>query len=213
MKGVNEKEDYTFKYIIIGNAAVGKSNISYRFTKGKFSEKYQATIGMEFTYKNVKIGEKIYRIQIWDTAGQECFKSVSRGYYKNSVCALVVYDITNRKSFDNVIEWIEECKNNGPQTVTMVLVGNKSDLKEMRNISYEEGEELANRFNMMFFETSALNGDNIDKLFNDTAETIVKKMENNYYDLSNEDCGIKLGSGKKKINLNDEPKNKKKCCK
>ncbi len=213
MKGVNEKEDYTFKYIIIGNAAVGKSNISYRFTKGKFSEKYQATIGMEFTYKNVKIGEKIYRIQIWDTAGQECFKSVSRGYYKSSVCALVVYDITNRKSFDNVIEWIEECKNNGPQTVTMVLVGNKSDLKEMRNISYEEGEELANRFNMMFFETSALNGDNIDKLFNDTAETIVKKMENNYYDLSNEDCGIKLGSGKKKINLNDEPKNKKKCCK
>ena len=212
MKGVNEKEDYTFKYIIIGNAAVGKSNISFRFTKGKFSEKYQATIGMEFTYKNVKIGEKIYRIQIWDTAGQECFKSVSRGYYKSSVCALVVYDITNRKSFDNVIEWIEECKNNGPQTVTMVLVGNKSDLKEMRNISYEEGEELANRFNMMFFETSALNGDNIDKLFNDTAETIVKKMENNYYDLSNEDCGIKLGSGKKKINLNDEPKNKKKCC-
>ena len=213
MKEVNEKEDYTFKYIIIGNAAVGKSNISFRFTKGKFSEKYQATIGMEFTYKNVKIGEKIYRIQIWDTAGQECFKSVSRGYYKSSVCALVVYDITNRKSFDNVIEWIEECKNNGPQTVTMVLVGNKSDLKEMRNISYEEGEELANRFNMMFFETSALNGDNIDKLFNDTAETIVKKMENNYYDLSNEDCGIKLGSGKKKINLNDEPKNKKKCCK
>jgi len=213
MKGVNEKEDYTFKYIIIGNAAVGKSNISFRFTKGKFSEKYQATIGMEFTYKNVKIGEKIYRIQIWDTAGQECFKSVSRGYYKSSVCALVVYDITNRKSFDNVIEWIEECKNNGPQTVTMVLVGNKSDLKEMRNISYEEGEDLANRFNMMFFETSALNGDNIDKLFNDTAETIVKKMENNYYDLSNEDCGIKLGSGKKKINLNDEPKNKKKCCK
>ena len=212
MKEVNEKEDYTFKYIIIGNAAVGKSNISFRFTKGKFSEKYQATIGMEFTYKNVKIGEKIYRIQIWDTAGQECFKSVSRGYYKSSVCALVVYDITNRKSFDNVIEWIEECKNNGPQTVTMVLVGNKSDLKEMRNISYEEGEELANRFNMMFFETSALNGDNIDKLFNDTAETIVKKMENNYYDLSNEDCGIKLGSGKKKINLNDEPKNKKKCC-
>ena len=212
MKEVNEKEDYTFKYIIIGNAAVGKSNISFRFTKGQFSEKYQATIGMEFTYKNVKIGEKIYRIQIWDTAGQECFKSVSRGYYKSSVCALVVYDITNRKSFDNVIEWIEECKNNGPQTVTMVLVGNKSDLKEMRNISYEEGEELANRFNMMFFETSALNGDNIDKLFNDTAETIVKKMENNYYDLSNEDCGIKLGSGKKKINLNDEPKNKKKCC-
>ena len=213
MKEVNEKEDYTFKYIIIGNAAVGKSNISFRFTKGKFSEKYQATIGMEFTYKNVKIGEKIYRIQIWDTAGQECFKSVSRGYYKSSVCALVVYDITNRKSFDNVIEWIEECKNNGPQTVTMVLVGNKSDLKEIRNISYEEGEDLANRFNMMFFETSALNGDNIDKLFNDTAETIVKKMENNYYDLSNEDCGIKLGSGKKKINLNDEPKNKKKCCK
>ena len=210
----NQKIEYIFKFIIVGNAAVGKSNICFRFTKGEFSEKYQATIGLDFSYKNLTIGNKNYRIQVWDTAGQECFKSISRGYYKSSVCALVVYDITNIESFNNILTWIEECQNNGPKSITLVLVGNKSDLENNRVISYEEGEDLANRFNMKFYETSACTGKNIDKLFYETTEKIIKGIENNLYDLSNDECGITPGSGRKKNDTNNsesKPK-KKKCC-
>ena len=184
------KPDYTFKYIVVGNAFVGKSNIIYRFVQGKFNENYKATINLDFSYKNLKIGDKIYRVQLWDTVGQEEFQSISRGYYKSGVCALVVYDITNRESFNNVSTWVEECKNNGPSTISLVLVGNKIDLEDKRQITYDEGEEYANQNNMLFFETSALNGSNIDKMFNDTVESIIRKIENNYY--KDKDCGIEF---------------------
>ena len=207
------KPDYSFKFIVIGNAFVGKSNIIYRFTQGKFEEKYKMTINLEFSFKNLKINDKIYRVQLWDTAGQEEFQSISRGYYKSGVCALVVYDITNRDSFNNIGTWLEECKNNGPSTISLVLVGNKTDLEDKRQITYEEGEEFANRNNMQFFETSALNGNNIDKLFNDTVENIIKKMENNYYP-NLKDCGIESNiknNNKIELSKSNKTTKKKKC--
>ena len=206
------KPDYTFKYIVVGNAFVGKSNIIYRFVQGKFNENYKATINLDFSYKNLKIGDKIYRVQLWDTVGQEEFQSISRGYYKSGVCALVVYDITNRESFNNVSTWVEECKNNGPSTISLVLVGNKIDLEDKRQITYDEGEEYANQNNMLFFETSALNGSNIDKMFNDTVESIIRKIENNYY--KDKDCGIEFNtnSDNKKTELSKKAPNKKKKC-
>ena len=203
------KPDYTIKYIIVGNAYVGKSNIIYRFVENKFSENYKATINLDFSYKNMKINDKIFRIQLWDTAGQEEFQSISRGYYKSGACALVVYDITDRETFNNVSSWVEECKNNGPSTITLVLVGNKIDLEDKRQVTYEEGEDFANRNNMQFYETSALNGTNIDKLFNDTVESINRKIEDNYY--KDKDCGIEFNT-QNKINLNKEPPKKKRKC-
>ena len=208
-----EKPDYSFKFIVIGNTYVGKSNIIYRFTQGKFEEKYKMTINLEFSFKNLKINDKIYRIQLWDTAGQEEFQSISRGYYKSGVCALVVYDITNRDSFNNIGTWVEECKNNGPTTISLVLVGNKTDLEYKRQITYEEGEEFANRNNMQFFDTSAVNGNNIDKLFNDTVENIIKKMENNYYP-NLKDCGIESNiknNNKIELSKSNKTTKKKKC--
>ena len=139
------KFDYLFKYIIIGDAAVGKSNLLLRYTQGQFKSEYQLTIGVEFGARNVNLREKNYRIQIWDTAGQENFRSITRAYYKNSVCALVVYDITNRDTFNNVSSWIEDCKNQSPKTIYMILVGNKSDLEDKRQVSTEEGQELAEK--------------------------------------------------------------------
>jgi small GTP-binding protein len=204
------EQDYTFKFIIVGNAYVGKSNISYRFINGTFCEKYHATVGLDFAYKTLKIDDKSYKIQIWDTAGQECFKSIARGYYKNSVCALIVYDITKLDSFNNVITWVEECKRNGPSTITMVLVGNKIDLEDKRVVSYEEGKDFAERNNMLFYETSALNGKNIDKLFKETLEKIIQKMNENYYDLGDQKCGITPGKGFR-IN-NSKTKTKKRKC-
>ena len=197
--------NYLFKYIIIGDAAVGKSNILLRYAHGQFKDEYQLTIGVEFGAKNIEIKNKIYRIQIWDTAGQENFRSITRAYYKNSVCALVVYDITNKDSFKNVSTWIQDCKNQSPKTIFMVLVGNKCDLNDKREVSYEDGNDLAERNNMLFYETSAKNGDNIEEIFMNSAQEIAKKIEDGYYDLESDSCGIKQGINNKKIevHLND----------
>ena len=212
------KFDYLLKYIIIGDAAVGKSNLLLRYAHGQFKPEYQITIGVEFGAKNVEIGDKLYRVQIWDTAGQENFRSITRAYYKNSVCALVVYDISKRETFDNISTWIEDCRNQSPKTIYMVLVGNKSDLEESRQVSTEEGQELAEKFGIEFYETSAKTGKNVEEIFFNTAQEISKKIEQNYYDLENEACGIKAGINKEKgsiqqihSEINNSGRNKK-CC-
>ena len=190
--------DYLLKYIIIGDAAVGKSNLLLRYAHGQFKPEYQITIGVEFGAKNVCIRDKFYSIQIWDTAGQENFRSITRAYYKNSVCSLVVYDISKRETFNNASTWIEECKNQSPKTIYMILVGNKSDLNEKREVSKEEGQDLAERYGIEFYETSAKTGENVEELFKNSADEIAKNIDKGYYDLESEDCGIKQGIKKSK---------------
>ena len=186
--------NYLLKYIIIGDSAVGKSNILTQYVYEKFSEEFQSTLGVEFAAKNAVIDNKVYRIQIWDTAGAESFRSITRAYYKNSVCAFIVYDITKRETFENVQVWLDDIKNQCPQTVLLVLVGNKLDLENERQISYEEGESFAQKNNMYFFETSAKTGVNIENLFLKTVETINERIQEDFYDLSTGNCGIKIGN-------------------
>ena len=208
--------DYLLKYIIIGDAAVGKSNLLLRFAQNDFKMEYQLTIGVEFGAKNLEIKQKIIRIQIWDTAGQESFRSITRAYYKNSVCAVLVYDITNRDSFEHISSWIEDCLAQSPKTVFMVLVGNKSDLTEQRKVSFEEGHQMAKNNNMLFYETSAKSGQNVDKIFQDSAKEINNKINEGYYDLESDICGIKrglnVGPGTVQINSGNSKSNRKKCC-
>ena len=200
--GGNINFDYLFKYIIIGDSAVGKSNILLRYIHDKFNEDFQSTIGVEFGAKNLKIEDKIYRIQILDTAGQETFRSITRAYYKNSVCACVVYDITNRNSFQNIKSWIEDCRKQSPKTVFLVLIGNKVDLENRREVSYEEGSIYAQKNGMLFFETSAKTGKNIEEIFIKSSNEIAKKIESGFYDLTNDSCGIKQGFNTETITLN-----------
>jgi Ras-related protein Rab-2A len=186
-----QKYNYLFKYIIIGSTGVGKSQIVQRFITDIFHEKYGATIGAEFGEKNIEIEDKIIRIQIWDTAGQERFRSITTAYYKNCVCAIIVYDITCKDSFKDITNWINDCKNNSPKTVLMALIGNKCDLKENRAVSTEEGQELAEKNGISFYETSAKDGTNIKEIFQKTGEKIYQNIKEGYYNLEDLECGIK----------------------
>ena len=204
--------NYLFKYIIIGDAAVGKSNLLVRYTSGQFKEEYQLTIGVEFGSNDVIIGDNTYRIQIWDTAGQENFRSITRSYYKNTACAIIVYEISNKKSFENISSWIEECKNTAPKSILMVLVGNKCDL-DNREVTEEEGREFAEKNGMLFFETSAKTGKNVEELFKQSVKVIDQKIKENYYDLENDSCGIKKGNEEINVVLETNlEKDKKACC-
>jgi len=164
-----------------------------RFISGQFTPKCELTIGVEFGSKNIEIRNKIYRLQIWDTAGIENFRSITRTYYKTGSCAIMVYSITNKESFDNIIRFIDDCKELAPKTITMVLVGNKADEENKRVVSYNEGKSLSEKYGMQFFEVSAKTGQNIEELFFNITDEIAKKIENGFYDLNDENCGIKLG--------------------
>ena len=212
MASQNNNFDYLLKYIIIGDAGVGKSNILLRYVYSTFKSEYQLTIGVEFGEKKVEVNNKVYKVQIWDTAGNEQFRSITRTYYKNSVCAIVVYDITSRESFESVINWIEDCKLNSPKSVCMILFGNKSDLSENRQVTTEEGEEFAIRYGIKFFETSAKDGVNIEETFNETIKFIDNRIEKNYYDLDNDICGIKKNYNGGVRLSNKAVKEKSKCC-
>ena len=206
---------YLLKYVIIGDSGVGKSNILLQYINGKFNEDFKATVGVEFGAKNIEINGRIYRIQIWDTAGQENFRSIARAYYKNSICACIVYDITSRNSFNSVQSWIDDCTKQTPRNILLLLIGNKNDLNDKREVQYEEGEEFAKKKNMIFLETSAKTGNNIDNIFGRSVKQIDQNILDNKYDLDNENCGIRKGLRTESFVLSVEKskeKKKKKCC-
>jgi len=219
MAGRAPQFDYLLKYIIIGDASVGKSNLLLRYSTGEFRSEYQTTIGVEFAAKNVNIDNLVYRIQLWDTSGQEQFKSITRNYYKNSACALVVYDITSRDSFNSVATWIDEIRAQCTQSIYMVLVGNKIDLEAVgkRQVETAEGQELAEKYEIKFYETSAKAGTNVDDVFFNSAKEIAKRIKDGFYNLQDDSCGIKKGNlqneeQNKKLDKKDLKKKKKKFC-
>lgn len=193
MKNVKNKYGYFYsvKFIIVGNQSVGKTNIIHRFTKGEFQEQYNSTIGMDFISHNIDLDNNALHIQIWDTAGTERYRSITKGYYSNSTCALIVYDITNNKSFESSKEWIEECKSYANQNIILMLIGNKADLIEERAITEEEGKELAKEYGMEFYECSALNGKNINEIFINACQKIIENINNQIYDLEDPSNGVK----------------------
>lgn len=209
---------YVFKYIIIGNPSVGKSCLLNQFLNNRFSDEYEITVGVEFGAKTVNIedGNKV-KLQIWDTAGQESFKSITRGYYRSAAVGLIVYDVTSRESFENIGSWLKECKQHGNKEMTLVLVGNKIDLENEREVTYEEAEQYANQNDMLFFETSAKTSNHVLDLFVQSANKVNKKIEDGLIDPKNEIYGVKTGTIYNTDNLilkkeRLQKKDKSKCC-
>jgi Ras-related protein Rab-2A len=184
---------FLFKYIIIGDTGVGKSCLLLQFTDKRFQPVHDLTIGVEFGARMVTIENKQIKLQIWDTAGQESFRSITRSYYRGAAGALLVYDITRRETFNHLTRWLEEARQNGNQNMTIMLIGNKNDLDHRRQVSYEEGEQFAKEHGLIFLETSAKTAFHVEEAFLRTAQEIYKKIQDGVYDVSNEANGIKVG--------------------
>merc|ERR1712183_115229 len=144
-----------FKLVFLGEQSVGKTSLITRFMYDTFDNTYQATIGIDFLSKTMYLEDRTIRLQLWDTAGQERFRSLIPSYIRDSSAAVVVYDITNRASFLNTSKWIEDVRTERGKDVVIILVGNKDDISDRRQVSTEEGEEKAKEFNVLFIETSA----------------------------------------------------------
>ncbi|CAM8921169.1 unnamed protein product [Rhodiola kirilowii] len=165
MADYGDGDDYLFKVVIIGDSAVGKSNLLSRYARNEFDANSKATIGVEFQTQIVEIDGKEVKAQIWDTAGQERFRAVTSAYYRGAFGALVVYDISRRNTFESVPRWLDELDTQSETTVAKMLVGNKSDLESIRDVSMEEGRQLAEEKGLFFMETSALNSSNVRTAF------------------------------------------------
>ena len=209
MSSGNQEYDIIIKLVIIGDASVGKTNILSKYLNNEFDENSKATIGVEFSLKTFEIDHNTIKVQIWDTAGQERYRSITSAYYKGAKGALLVYDISRKETFENIDNWVADLKENGESDMTTVLIGNKSDLEGERKVSKEDGELKAKQYGMAFLETSAKNGDNIEKAFVDLIEELYKtnrsRIKNNTR-VINRDDGIDLNKD------DNAHKNKKGCC-
>lgn len=167
-----EDSNLLFKIVIIGDSGVGKSNLMTRYTSNDFSHDTPATIGVEFMTKSVKIEGRDAKVQIWDTAGQERFRAISRSIYHGAKGAMLVYDITNQQSFDNVANWLQELRVHVHASTVIFLIGNKCDLEHLRVVKKETADRFARENGLSFLETSALERTNVDKAF----EWLVKSV-------------------------------------
>jgi len=172
MAAGQEEYDYLFKVVLIGDSGVGKSNLLSRFTRNEFSLETKTTIGVEFATRSIQCEGKITKAQIWDTAGQERYRAITSAYYRAAVGALLVYAINSRNSFRNIERWLAELRENADRNIVIMLVGNKSDLKHLREVSTEEATEFAQKNGLLFMETSALDGDKVEDAFQQLITTI-----------------------------------------
>ena len=204
------KEDFKIKIVVVGDSGVGKTNLIRRFINNEFSENLKATIGVEFMSKTYRINKHLFKIEIWDTAGQERYKSITAVYYKGAKGALVVYDTTEQATFDDIDKWMFEIKDKTSKDIKLMIIGNKIDLKDEREVKNEDALKKAVSLGIPLMETSALDATNVKEAFNDLLKEIYKDMKDNLNKPEN-----KYQNDKKAIDIKiNEPEKKKKskCC-
>ncbi|GMF36626.1 unnamed protein product [Phytophthora fragariaefolia] len=208
-----DEYDYLFKIVLIGDSGVGKSNLLSRFTRNEFNLESKSTIGVEFATKSIVAEGKTIKAQIWDTAGQERYRAITSAY----VGALLVYDITKHGTFENVERWLKELRDHADANTVIMLVGNKSDLRHLRAVSTEEAMAFAEKNNLAFIETSALEATGVDTAFQRILTEIYKLMSRKTIQ-AEENATASLPTGNSIAitaeNTSDSQKKKKKsgCC-
>ena len=160
------------KLVFLGEIYVGKTSLLSRFMSDTFDDNYKATIGIDFLSKSMTLPDRTVRLQLWDTAGQERFRSLIPNYIRDSSVAIIVFDVTNKQSFESLEHWVKDVRTERGELARIVIVGNKSDKHEDRMVTYEEAQEAAKAFNAGFLETSAKTGDNVDGLFDVIAQIL-----------------------------------------
>lgn len=191
----NKSYDYLFKLLLIGDSGVGKTCILFKFSEDTFSPAFISTIGIDFKIRTIEVDGKKIKLQVWDTAGQERFRTITTAYYRGAMGIMLVYDVSNQKSFENISNWIRNIEMHATQDVEMMILGNKCDISDKRQVSREKGEQLALQHSIKFMETSAKANINIEEAFTTLARDIKLKMEkriensnlNRGYQLSKDD--------------------------
>ena len=193
------KKDLVFKILLLGDATVGKTCFLMRYSDDVFIESYLNTIGSDYKLKIVKLDNgKTIKVQLWDTAGQDKYRTIAKNYFKGSHGILLLYDVTSQTSFDNIRGWITDIKDEADENVIVFLLGNKIDLVEERKITKEKGEELAKEFNIPFFEVSAKSGEKVNVVF----KTLYTKINESYEQFEKQ----------RSTKLIKRQKNNRKCC-
>ena len=167
--------DLLFKVLLIGDSGTGKSCLLVRFAEDEFSDNYISTIGVDFKIKTITVDGKTVKMQVWDTAGQERFRTITASYYRGSNGIILVYDVTNRDSFEHISYWMQEVDRLASADVCRLIVGNKSDLSGKRVVSTEDGKALAQQYGVNFLETSAKDNSNVEEMFIEMAKAMRKK--------------------------------------
>ena len=170
---ISQDYDYLFKVLLLGDTDVGKSSLILRYTEETFNSKLVNSIGVDFKMKKKEIDGKIIKVQIWDTAGHERFRSITYSYYRGANAIIIVFDITDKKSFLSITEWLKQIEKHAKENVFKFLVGNKSDLAEERKVTFEEAKEYADKHDLPYIETSAKEGININELFESSIKSFL----------------------------------------
>lgn len=171
-----ETYDYMFKVLLLGDAGVGKTSLMWRFSDDVFNHTYISTIGIDFKLRTIDVQGQKVRLQVWDTAGQERFHAISVSYYRTAAGIMLVYDITRRCSFENIAKWLRKIDEHAKEDVIKLLIGNKCDMEQPRAVMREEGEKLADEYDMPFFETSAKENESIKEAFECIVEEIMERF-------------------------------------
>jgi len=203
---MNPEYDYLFKLLLIGDSGVGKSCLLLRFADDTYTESYISTIGVDFKIRTIELDGKTIKLQIWDTAGQERFRTITSSYYRGAHGIIVVYDVTDQESFNNVKQWLQEIDRYACENVNKLLVGNKSDLTTKKVVDFTTAKEFAESLDIPFLETSAKNATNVEQAFLTMAAEIKNRTGN---------VDVGGGAAKKQVNLNSGvamDQGKKGCC-
>ena len=190
---ISQDYDYLFKVLLLGDSDVGKSSLILRYTEETFNSKLVNSIGVDFKMKKKEIDGKVIKVQIWDTAGHERFRSITYSYYRGANAIIIVFDLSDKKSFVSITEWLKQIEKHAKENVFKFLVGNKSDLVEERKVTYEEAKQYADEHELPYIETSAKEGININELFDSSIKSFLTNS--------------KSFGGEKNIKLNSQSTN------